>query len=616
MKKALKTDIFISYRRSDGAAIAHILHTELTKRGYKCFHDVDTLRAGEFNNKIYEAIDNAKDVIVVLSPQAFSDINERESWMQKEIAYALEKEKNIIPVMLEGFSFPDVLPYNISKLMYINALIASMALFDGFMDKLCLFLTSKPAKFKPNLKAALFVIIAILVLAVTAFILTSGRFSFEKPYPNNPTEESTVSIVFGYTAANLQLYDNVQNYYIKALDAWDTYLNHPSEKTLENARTASAYAIDVAVTTDWASGELTDTDLALLSKSPFDYAGVESLNGSLKLVSDVIINNLNTLNKTMPLDFNNIDERLKVLALYKEYTELEHKLIINDINIMLLPISDDYPEFIDYKRDVLSLIIHIKELSSYVWLDDEDELEAAGEIIFNQTQRVIYDLNSIVGEANNSLVQSEYIVSSALSLVEAVSSKEDVVSSKSEAVESLQDENELIEQMLAESKARLWEKFQPIDEDTSFVLWFKAVKFKTAYMYDEAFLCLDLFLDKVNENTTPEITPESGERIYNAAKTLFEQTEIGASLDGIIVWGFEDGSTENEFLKVGDIVTQINGNECHRDTDWNEFCELSDADTFTYLRLKDDGTFETLTFLREKPDGVNIGLLELTEQYD
>jgi hypothetical protein len=295
---------------------------------------------------------------------------------------------------------------------------------------------------------------------------------------------------------------------------------------------------------------------------------------------------------------------------------LEHKSIINHLNSLVLPISEEYPDFIRYKRDALSLLTHIKELSSYVWLDNEDELEAAEEIIYNQQEQVVYDLNAIVGEANNDLIQAEYAITSAREMQEEIAKKAEEVYDKQEYVSSLKDEAALLEEKLAESKTLLWEKFQPTDEDSAFILWYKAIKFKTVMMYDEGLLCLDKFLEKINENTTPEISPASGERIYNATKAVFEQVAVGTPTDGIIVWGFEDGSTENEFLKVGDIVTHINGVECHRDTDWNDNCVENEPNTFTYLRLNDDNEFETLTFVREKPGDVSIGLLELTEQYD
>jgi hypothetical protein len=616
MKKTIQTDIFISYRRSDGAANAHILHSELTKRGYRCFRDVDSLRAGEFNNKIYEAIDNAKDVIIVLSPDTFYDINERESWMQKEIKYALEKGKNIIPVMTEGFTFPDELPEDIANLKNINALSTNMQLFDGFMDMLCQFLESKPVKRKPNLKIALAATLTALAVTVAAFLVNSGIFKQINTYPNSQKEINTVSEIFSYTSGNLQLYDNVEYHYGEALDAWETYLDHPTADTLKNANDITNRAVEVISTTDWESQALSDSDLEKFNNSPFDYAAVKDFNSNLQLISNSEKDTLLMISTTMPQDFNNIDERIKTLNLYKEYSELEHKSVINHLNIILLPISSDYPDFIVYKKDVLSLLTHLKELSSYVWLDDIDALEAAGEIIFNQQDRVTYDINSVIGEANSELNEAEYVASSVSSIVEAISSKEELVSSKQEAVSSMKDNLSIAEDMLADSKARLWENFKPTEEDTVFILWYKAVKFKTVNMYDEAFLCLDNFRDKVNENPPPEITPESGERIYNSAKAVFEQNKAGVTIDGLLIWGFEDGSTENEFLKIGDIVTHINGKECHRETDWNDNCELSEADTFTYLRLSDNGSFETLTYVREKPNGVNVGCFELTEQYD
>ena len=43
-----KYDIFISYRRTDGAQYARILQLMLAQRGYKVFIDYDELTDGKF----------------------------------------------------------------------------------------------------------------------------------------------------------------------------------------------------------------------------------------------------------------------------------------------------------------------------------------------------------------------------------------------------------------------------------------------------------------------------------------------------------------------------------------------------------------------------------------
>ena len=51
----------------------------------------------------------------------------------------------MIPVMLRGFSFPQVLPESIDALRYKNGVESNYQFFDAFIEKLRLFLKSKPA---------------------------------------------------------------------------------------------------------------------------------------------------------------------------------------------------------------------------------------------------------------------------------------------------------------------------------------------------------------------------------------------------------------------------------------------------------------------------------------
>ena len=57
----MKYDVFISYRRDGGEVTARILRDSLTERGYNVFFDVESLRSGAFNTKLYSVIDECKD---------------------------------------------------------------------------------------------------------------------------------------------------------------------------------------------------------------------------------------------------------------------------------------------------------------------------------------------------------------------------------------------------------------------------------------------------------------------------------------------------------------------------------------------------------------------------
>ena len=93
-------DVFISYRREGGRDIARCLQLALTARGAKCFFDLHDSRKGKFPEKINSAIEGAKYFVLLLTDGNTLDrCTERKDWVRQEIAYALEKNVPIIPVV-------------------------------------------------------------------------------------------------------------------------------------------------------------------------------------------------------------------------------------------------------------------------------------------------------------------------------------------------------------------------------------------------------------------------------------------------------------------------------------------------------------------------------------
>ena len=112
----MKYDIFISYRRDGGEYTARILRDKLTELGYNVFFDVESLRSGDFNAELYSVIENCNDFVIVLSPNSLDRCADEGDWVKNEIAHAISKGKNIVPVLMRGFTFPDNLPESIASL--------------------------------------------------------------------------------------------------------------------------------------------------------------------------------------------------------------------------------------------------------------------------------------------------------------------------------------------------------------------------------------------------------------------------------------------------------------------------------------------------------------------
>lgn len=93
-----KYDIFISYRNADGAQYARILQLELEKYHYKVFLDYEELTDGVFGEDIESAIQSAPIFIMVLTPEYLARTKEKDSWVTKEIRFAIKGKKHFIPI--------------------------------------------------------------------------------------------------------------------------------------------------------------------------------------------------------------------------------------------------------------------------------------------------------------------------------------------------------------------------------------------------------------------------------------------------------------------------------------------------------------------------------------
>lgn len=118
-----KTDIFISYRRGGGVHTAKEIALELRERGYTVFFDGKSISSGRFWDTIRESVESCTDFLVVLTPGALDRCaagTERD-FVAREIALAMKLGKNIVPVMTDGFSFPNPMPECIRGLEEYNA---------------------------------------------------------------------------------------------------------------------------------------------------------------------------------------------------------------------------------------------------------------------------------------------------------------------------------------------------------------------------------------------------------------------------------------------------------------------------------------------------------------
>lgn len=93
-----KKDIFISYSRKDIAIAREIKKKVETKTSVSCWMDMEGIESGsQFQDVIISAINETKIVLLLLSENSMES-----PWVKKEINFAYEKHKKVVPINIDG----------------------------------------------------------------------------------------------------------------------------------------------------------------------------------------------------------------------------------------------------------------------------------------------------------------------------------------------------------------------------------------------------------------------------------------------------------------------------------------------------------------------------------
>lgn len=77
------------------------------KRGLHAFFDYESIKSGAFDTQIYQGIDNGVVMVVILPPHALDRCVNEGDWLRLELERGMQMKKRIIPLMLNGFEWPD-----------------------------------------------------------------------------------------------------------------------------------------------------------------------------------------------------------------------------------------------------------------------------------------------------------------------------------------------------------------------------------------------------------------------------------------------------------------------------------------------------------------------------
>jgi ActR/RegA family two-component response regulator len=118
---AIPPRLFISYRRQSSWGIALLVKTLLEQRGLDVFIDLHSMGSGKFDDRLIREVQTCDCFIVILAPDTLES-----DWVRRECQIALEAQRRIIPVMIDGFEFRHAeLPADLHGLDSYNGLLLS-----------------------------------------------------------------------------------------------------------------------------------------------------------------------------------------------------------------------------------------------------------------------------------------------------------------------------------------------------------------------------------------------------------------------------------------------------------------------------------------------------------
>lgn len=109
MNRSIKKDIFISYKNDgEGKSFAARLCSDLEKIGYEVYFNPKEQHAGNFPDRLRNAVGSCKDFILIVTQSCLDQLMryDKVDWVREELLTAHRCNKNIIPLLMDGVAMP------------------------------------------------------------------------------------------------------------------------------------------------------------------------------------------------------------------------------------------------------------------------------------------------------------------------------------------------------------------------------------------------------------------------------------------------------------------------------------------------------------------------------
>lgn len=613
-----KYDIFISYRRDGGESTARILRDRLTEQGYRVFLDVEALSSGAFDTRLFSVIDECTDFVLILSPGALERCADKDDWVRAEIEHALMKNKNIIPVMLRNFSFPEKMPDSIEKLRYQNGVESNFQFFDAFLEKLTGFLKSKPGRGRLLLHRIKYgrrlILAGMLILALTAGLGFSlwGQFN---SYPRTAREKNLTNDLIYYVEKNMTQMEQAAEYLDTAYRSCSQYLSHfetaDRSSLLAQLQTSRRLLYQIELK----DSLMTESLRQQLQNSRFQPADAAAMHDYLETFIDSAVDSIYFMEfLTDPESCFDMKTRESMLENYQEILDEEMKVVAYATNLLLLPVTKE-SALREFKHHFLPGLYY-SPLQSADWLSDADDLESRSEKSWNAIEKAMGRITGQLGNENMALLQNRsetvrQLVAEGLSPSEAEKRVAEL-EGKSQLLGEKQAELQELKQQLEKTKEEARRKFAPAPEDEPEILWGKMLRFLSIGMYDDAVLCVDAYREKTRGED------EYAEEYCAAAVRLIRNISNTGIDYGLLVTGYEPDLPHNEQYEIGDVIISVNKTPCHNYEEYSNIRSAigeQEAYSVVVLRQATDGSGRLEQKELQIPaDAPRVTVLEMSEK--
>lgn len=631
----MKYDIFVSYRRTSFES-ARLIAEQLRSAGFTVFFDVETLRSGKFNEQLYKVIEKCNDFIVVLPENALDRCSDEEDWVRRETCYAMQCRKNIIPVMLANFTWPDPMPQGMEELRNYQAITAtSHEYFDLAMKRLLGYLKSKPHK--KHRKFLLSMAAVVIVLVVCAVI---GYFSFRllaipvcTETGNTITQSMGVVSLLGDVNANL--YKDWNEFYRKKNDKDNPVriaerksmmyqtLEHYQKET-ERLRAQKAPVFELSDYRTFLLGLYNVNTIELQAFTQYYHLLFDAIDDAIDFLRSVLDDDTaNSYSQKMAeVHFEGFQYMLN--ALYYDYLEFMSLLPSKALEVhkKLAPQWKHYPNGTpmnlsreEYER------FQEKEMNKY------DDLLRSVQKSNNQAESDVEDLqhrlDNIEDMMNSNAKQREQILAYTEEQLEA---QREMVKAKQALVEKQKQDFEDFDKEYVEMYEGLKGKYQLEKDDDPNYMWKKIRLWSNLIPKNlesrkqieqmgvdfTSSITLELILEDLNLLLADfETYYPPSKAFLPSVKAFYEEiAQSKRPMAGVLVFNFKDDEA-HPLLKVGDIIVGRHGKRVVTYQDLQKALEEGGDGNVTYLRLSDGRLVEKTEKMPETT--VLTGFMELKE---